>query len=43
MDKKIIENGFYILRFINDDENILEFKEAVSHEFLQKKDYGIFL
>ena len=35
MDKTIIENGFYILRFINDDENIFEFKEAVSHEFIQ--------
>ena len=35
MDKTIIENGFYILRFINDDENTLEFQEAVSHEFIQ--------
>ena len=31
MDKTIIENGFYILRFINEDENTLEFQEAVSH------------
>jgi hypothetical protein len=35
MDKTIIENGFYIIRFVNENENTLKFKEAVSQEFIQ--------
>jgi len=35
MDKTIIENGFYIIRFVNENENTLKFQEAVSQEFIQ--------
>ena len=35
MDKTIIENGFFILRFVNEDQNLLEFYESVSQEFIQ--------
>ena len=35
MDKTIIENGFYIIRFVNENENTLKFHEAVSQEFIQ--------
>tara|TARA_A100001011_G_scaffold24644_2_gene24474 strand:+ start:13098 stop:13955 length:858 start_codon:yes stop_codon:yes gene_type:complete len=35
MDKTIIENGFYILRFVNEDEKTLKFEETVSQEFIQ--------
>jgi AraC-like DNA-binding protein len=35
MDKTIIENGFYIIRFVNENENTLKFREAVSQEFIQ--------
>ncbi len=35
MDKTIIENGFYILRFVNENENTIKFQEAVSQEFIQ--------
>ena len=30
MDKTIIENGFFILRFVNEDQNLVEFYESVS-------------
>ena len=35
MDKKIIDNGFYILRYKNDGDKILNYKEAVSQQFIQ--------
>ena len=35
MDKTIIENGFYIIRFVNENENTLKLQEAVSQEFIQ--------
>jgi AraC-like DNA-binding protein len=35
MDKTIIENGFYIIRFVNENENTLKFQEAVGQEFIQ--------
>ena len=35
MDKTIIENGFYIIRFVNENDNTLKFQEAVSQEFIQ--------
>ena len=35
MDKTIIENGFYIIRFVNENESTLKFQEAVSQEFIQ--------
>ena len=35
MDKTIIENGFFILRFVNEDQNLVEFYESVSQEFIQ--------
>ena len=35
MDKKIIDNGFYILRYKNDSDKILNYKEAVSQQFIQ--------
>jgi AraC-like DNA-binding protein len=35
MDKTIIDNGFYILRYKNDDDKILKYQEAVSQEFIQ--------
>ena len=35
MDKTIIENGFYIIRFVNENENTLKFQEAISQEFIQ--------
>ena len=35
MDKKIIDDGFYILRYKNDDDKILNYQEAVSQEFIQ--------
>ena len=35
MDKKIIDNGFYILRYKNDGDKILTYQEAVSQQFIQ--------
>tara|TARA_B100000579_G_C22682808_1_gene781138 strand:+ start:173 stop:1030 length:858 start_codon:yes stop_codon:yes gene_type:complete len=35
MDRTIIENGFYILRYKNEDRKILNYEEAVSQEFIQ--------
>mgnify|MGYP001157069666 CR=1 FL=1 len=35
MDRTVIENGFYILRLINEGEKPLKFYEQVSHEFIQ--------
>ena len=35
MDKTIIDNGFYIFRYKNDDDKILKYQEAVSQEFIQ--------
>ena len=35
MDKTIIDNGFYILRYKNEDDKILKYQEAVSQEFIQ--------
>ena len=35
MDKKIIDNGFYILRYKNDGDKILNYQEAVSQQFIQ--------
>ena len=35
MDKTIIENGFFILRFVNEDQNLVQFYESVSQEFIQ--------
>ena len=35
MDRTIIENGFYILRYINEEEKTLNFLESVSQEFIQ--------
>ena len=35
MDKTIIDNGFYILRYKNEDDKNLNYQEAVSHEFIQ--------
>jgi AraC-like DNA-binding protein len=35
MDKTIIENGFFIFRFVNEDQNLVEFYESVSQEFIQ--------
>jgi AraC-like DNA-binding protein len=35
MDKTIIENGFYIIRIVNENENTLKFQEAVGQEFIQ--------
>jgi AraC family transcriptional regulator, transcriptional activator of the genes for pyochelin and ferripyochelin receptors len=35
MDKTIIDNGFYILRYKNDGDKILKYQEAVSQEFIQ--------
>ena len=35
MDKTIIDNGFYILRYKNDGDEILKYQEAVSQEFIQ--------
>ena len=35
MDKTIIENGFYIIRFVNENENTLKFQELVIQEFIQ--------
>ena len=33
MDRTIIENGFYILRYKNEDDEILKYEEAVGQEF----------
>ena len=35
MEKTIIDNGFYILRYKNDGYKILKYQEAVSQEFIQ--------
>ncbi len=35
MDKTIIENGFYIFRYKNEDDKILKYEEAISQEFIQ--------
>ncbi len=35
MDRTIIENGFYILRYKNEDDEILKYEEAVGQEFIQ--------
>ena len=35
MDRTVIENGFYILRYKNEDRKILNYEEAVSQEFIQ--------
>jgi len=35
MDRTVIENGFYILRYKNEDGKILNYEEAVSQEFIQ--------
>tara|TARA_B100001057_G_scaffold463385_1_gene517326 strand:+ start:4337 stop:5194 length:858 start_codon:yes stop_codon:yes gene_type:complete len=35
MDKTVIDNGFYIFRYKNEDDRILKYQEAVSQEFIQ--------
>ena len=35
MDRTIIDNGFYILKYKNEDEKILKYEKAVSQEFIQ--------
>ena len=35
MDRTIIDNGFYILRYKNEDEETLKYEKAVSQEFIQ--------
>ena len=35
MDKTIIDNGFYILRYKNEGDKILKYQEAVNQEFIQ--------
>ena len=35
MDRIIIDNGFYILKYKNEDEKTLKYEKAVSQEFIQ--------